>query len=257
MSLVSVVIPTYENTALAAGAIESCLKQKDVNFEVLVSDDSRSDLIKVLVQDLGDPRVRYIRHQGKGCAVENWNFGLSMAQGQHLVLLHHDEFFAHELVLAQGSRDLMNRPGVLVFGHEVRFADGRVRHRSRLAAVMVRLIPSCLYFSNFIGAPSNLMFPRQLLTQDFRHDLRWLVDLEWMFVNFSRVPIHFSNQIDLISLADEGMSITRSLDVSAVEKREVSLLLSEGKSVSVSFFLIARLVKRYIKDFLEAMHVRR
>jgi glycosyltransferase involved in cell wall biosynthesis len=250
MSTTSVVIPSYENAILAESAILSCLMQQRVNIEIIVTDDSRSTVIEELVARISDKRIRYVRHENDGVPVKNWNFGLSLCTGQYVVLLHHDEYFTHELALAQGIDQLSTSNSTYIFGHEVHQSGDQKKIRSRWGAFLVRIFPSSLYFSNFVGSPSNVLFQRRMMTHTFRTDLKWLVDLEWIFVNFAKSPLIFSKQIDIISLADQGMSITKSLDVSSIEKHEVSILLQEHKALPIKTALIARLGKRYFKDFM-------
>lgn len=246
---VSVVIPTFENPELVARALRSCLIQQGVQFEVLVSDDSRTDSVLRLVDSLGDPRIRYHKHSRTTQPVDNWNDGLSLAQGTNVVLLHQDESFLHTRALADGAAALRSGRGVYVFGLCVRTAAGD-RPRSVLWTRVLRRCPQVVYFSNFIGSPSNVMFVRATLRARFRPDLRWMVDLEWFFRNFANGPLVFSGRLDLLSSADTGMSITKSLNVSEVERREVRQLLGEHRSWRVKAFLWARLLKRWVKDML-------
>lgn len=73
---VSILIPAFRPTFLRQ-AIASALTQGSDEFEILVSDDSKQDEVKAVVERFGDPRIRYIRTPGGTGAAENcrrlWN----------------------------------------------------------------------------------------------------------------------------------------------------------------------------------------
>lgn len=91
MPLVSVVIPTHNRARLVRRAIESVLSQTFRDFEILVVDDASEDETERAVRDVGDDRIRYIRHAvGKGDAGAR-NTGVRNATGDYIAFLDDDD----------------------------------------------------------------------------------------------------------------------------------------------------------------------
>lgn len=251
MVAISVVIPTFEDAELAFSAIESCLAQSGVDLEVLVTDDSTSDEVKRAVAIVDDPRVRYMRHQSTGTASDNWNFGISQAAGRYIVLLHHDELFIQPDALSRARNVLNDLPGVYVFGHEVILSAERIRYRKTWMAQCVKAMPSILFFSNFVGSPSNVVFEASQF-RPFDARLKWLVDVDWFYRMARRQRITFSDRVEIRSLAFRGMVITKSLNVISIERQEAKLLMSESGGAARRFFLLARLTWRVVKQLVKS-----
>ncbi|HYL57840.1 MAG TPA: glycosyltransferase family A protein [Candidatus Acidoferrales bacterium] len=86
----TVVIPTYNNEATIAGAIDSALAQRfDGQFEVVVVDDGSTDRTHSILERFGD-RIRRIDQPNRGVAAAR-NVGLAAATGEFVALLDGDD----------------------------------------------------------------------------------------------------------------------------------------------------------------------
>lgn len=56
---VSVIMPTYNHAPFVEQAIRSVLSQRDVDFELLVSDDGSSDTTRDVVASIKDERITF------------------------------------------------------------------------------------------------------------------------------------------------------------------------------------------------------
>jgi GT2 family glycosyltransferase len=92
LSLVSVVIPTYNRAYCIARAVDSALGQTHEDLEVLVVDDGSTDGTGRLVAERygSDSRVRYLAQANRGVAGAR-NAGLSAARGDFVALLDSDD----------------------------------------------------------------------------------------------------------------------------------------------------------------------
>lgn len=90
--LVSVIIPTYNRSALLCEAIDSVLAQSYRNTEIIVIDDGSIDDTTAAVQKYGD-RIRYTRRPNAGVNVAR-NLGLKQARGEFVALLDSDDLWA-------------------------------------------------------------------------------------------------------------------------------------------------------------------
>jgi glycosyltransferase involved in cell wall biosynthesis len=94
LSLVSVVIPTYNAARFVAGAIKSVLDQTMPDFEIVIVDDGSSDDTAGIVEPfLADSRVRYVYQKNRGLPGAR-NAGAQISNGEFLAFLDADDFFA-------------------------------------------------------------------------------------------------------------------------------------------------------------------
>jgi glycosyltransferase involved in cell wall biosynthesis len=71
-------------------ALQGTLRQTFNDFEIIVSDNNSTDSTKAVVDALADARVRYVNTGRDLDIAESWNFALSHAAGEY-VLLHGDD----------------------------------------------------------------------------------------------------------------------------------------------------------------------
>jgi len=93
MSLVSVIIPTYNRAHLIGRAIESVLSQTYDCFEIVIVDDASTDGTERVIKHYTDKRIRYIRsdkNMGLGAAR---NIGIESARGKYIAFLDDDDLF--------------------------------------------------------------------------------------------------------------------------------------------------------------------
>ena len=86
----SIVIPAYNREALLPRALQSVLGQTMQDFELIVVDEGSTDATARVVQDVEDPRVRYIHQENSGAAAAR-NNGASNATGRYLTFLDSDD----------------------------------------------------------------------------------------------------------------------------------------------------------------------
>ncbi len=86
----SVAIPTKDRPAAAARALRSVLGQTFEDFEVIVcdnSDETAAAQTAAVVEAAGDPRVRYVRTNGRLSMPDNWEHAISGARGAYVGIL--------------------------------------------------------------------------------------------------------------------------------------------------------------------------
>ena len=183
MPRVSICIPAYEEASLLVRTIESVFEQTFGDFEVIVTDDSASPAIEVALNPwLSDARLRYVRNVERLGSPENWNKAVALAEGALIKVLHHDDWFSGDDSLQQYVALMDNEPNASLgfSGAFARDSSERLLFRhapSEEQIAALRQDPRCLFFANFIGAPSATIFRRMA---GFRFDinLKWLVDAE-------------------------------------------------------------------------------
>jgi len=117
-------IPVWKSRFLAE-AIESVLKQRFSDFELVIVDDASPDNIKELVMAFKDSRIRYFRNEknfGARYLVDNWNVCLKKARGRYFLLLGDDDRLEPDC-LEEFSRLIAEYPGPEVYHCRSRLID--------------------------------------------------------------------------------------------------------------------------------------
>jgi hypothetical protein len=87
--LFSVIVPTYNRSALLSEAIDSVLAQRFTDFEVIVADDGSTDGTTQVLQSYGD-RIRVVRQANRGPGAAR-NLAATEARGRYLAFLDSDD----------------------------------------------------------------------------------------------------------------------------------------------------------------------
>ncbi len=187
--VVSICIPTHNDSAVVGDALRSALRQSYARVEILVVDNHSTDDTWRIVTGIAseDHRVRCIRNDEDIGMARNFNACLTAASGEYVLILCSDdaledgcaELLAAALrehpdaVLAACGRtmtDLSLRPQRVL----------RARHR-RAEITSAKLLRECFAHGNRIGEPSAVMFRRLMAGRGFNSDYSQALDLEMWF----------------------------------------------------------------------------
>jgi len=101
MSLISVIIPTWNREATLENAIRSASKQTLPHIEVLVCDDGSTDNSREIVRSINDSRVRWIEGEHSGKPAVPRNRGIKESQGEWIAFLDSDDEWLPEILEKQ------------------------------------------------------------------------------------------------------------------------------------------------------------
>lgn len=87
----SVVIPTRERADTLRYALQTCLDQTFDDYEVIVSDNCGSPATRTVVDELGSEKVRYVRTAEPVAMSTNWDFAVSHARGDYVIVIGDDD----------------------------------------------------------------------------------------------------------------------------------------------------------------------
>lgn len=93
MPLFSVIIPTKNRASLLRGAIVSVLKQKHVDFELIVVDDHSEDETIAVINSFQDVRIKYILNKSEERSAAR-NTGIDRAVGDYICFLDDDDYYS-------------------------------------------------------------------------------------------------------------------------------------------------------------------
>jgi glycosyltransferase involved in cell wall biosynthesis len=178
---ISICVPTYNQTKYLIKTLESVFSQQNVNFEVIISDDSTTDDVFKLVSSYQSTyNIVYTRNNPSLGAPKNWNFAMSLSKGNYIKIMHHDEWFSSPMSLytlylhaSKNKFNLVCSSSIsIIRGTETKF------FANEHDIEKINLEPTLLLLGNKIGGPSSIMFHKDLL-QNFDANLIWLVDIEF------------------------------------------------------------------------------
>ncbi len=88
---VSVVIPVFNRERYVGAAIESVLRQRFDDLEIVVVDDASTDASYHVVKEYRDPRIRAVRHDRNRGIAGARNHGVALARGEYVAMLDSDD----------------------------------------------------------------------------------------------------------------------------------------------------------------------
>lgn len=99
---ITVVIPLFNKQDYVLKSIQSVLRQKKVDLELLIIDDGSSDRSVEIAESIGDPRLRIFRQKNLGPSAAR-NRGMMEAKYPLIAFLDGDDFWAPTKLFEQGS----------------------------------------------------------------------------------------------------------------------------------------------------------
>lgn len=181
--LISICIPSYENAGLVQRLLDSIVFQTFKDYEVIITDDSRSNTIEALCSKYKSTiqQLSYFKNTVSLGSPANWNKAIRNASGQWIKLMHHDDFFTTPDALTIFSQKALDpRSGNFIFCKYIsRSADTETAHAATLLELkLLGRSPLNLFKRNFIGPPSTTLI-RNNTANWYDEQVKWVVDFEF------------------------------------------------------------------------------
>ncbi|MBP8997286.1 MAG: glycosyltransferase family 2 protein [Anaerolineaceae bacterium] len=106
---VSIIMPTYNRANVILSAIESIIRQRYANWELLIVDDASTDDTEKVVRSISDERIRYFRSEENLGAAGARNIALEETRGEFICYLDSDNQMHPDFLLIMVN-ELLNRP---------------------------------------------------------------------------------------------------------------------------------------------------
>lgn len=126
--LISVCIPSYNNSSFIAETIRSVLAQTYENFEIIIVDDCSTDNTVEIIKGFNDRRISLFENASNLGMHGNWNKSLSLAKGEFIKLLCGDDLIypsCLELQLAAFQEPLNQNVSLVACKRKIITADGK------------------------------------------------------------------------------------------------------------------------------------
>lgn len=182
--LVSICIPTYNQTKYLRKVLDSVFEQTFTDYEVIVSDDSTTPDVKELLDEYiaNGTVIRYFHHSPALGSPGNWNFAMQQAQGEYIKIMHHDDWFVTNTSLQEFVTLVRENNADFVFSASVSKYENynfeRYNYPTKKNLHVLYSDPTVLMNINYISTPSSTLFKKDS-TIIFDSKFLWLVDVEF------------------------------------------------------------------------------
>jgi glycosyltransferase involved in cell wall biosynthesis len=182
-ALISICIPAYKKPEYVIRAIQSILKQSYKKVEIIISDDSPNEDIKIAIQPyISDIDIKYYHNQPALKSPMNWNNALDKATGDYVMLLHQDDWLHDDHALEIYLHSFLSHPAVgFVFCRNTAIQpDGVELNLQAIKSLLGNMDqkPHHILRANVIGPPSNVMLKRSIPIR-YDENYIWLVDVDY------------------------------------------------------------------------------
>ena len=195
MVKVSICIPAYRQPEALKRCLASILRQTYRRFEVVISDDTPDDSVRNAVESFGaEGVIRYYHNKPPKGTPENWNEAMRKAEGDYIIVMHHDDWFYADNALEELIHSAESGEADFIFAQSFNIAsDGRVLSKNDPDRRKLRVLNGdvrALFYHNWVGAPSAVLFRNRGVFFDTR--LKWLVDVEFYMRYLGRSRIVYN-----------------------------------------------------------------
>lgn len=221
----SIIIPTFNSLPLLQKALNSVIKQRQANYEIIITDDSINNDIENYILDLENPYIRYLHNTPPLGAVANWNNGLKYSMGKYIIIMHHDEYLENEFFLSSIKQKMISGADITVADVKV-YIGNKVHGLSLIRKIkpIFLLFPFLLFGLNAIGPSACICFKKEL-SKTFNEHLHWLVDVEWYYrILKKKKVISLQNNMYIVSNHGHEGQITETIDIKKARKRDVAYI---------------------------------
>lgn len=162
--------------------LESILKQDYTSLEVIISDDSPNEDVKLTIQPyLNQLQIKYFYNNPPLGSPKNWNAALENASGDYLILMHQDDWFEdiHALSLYVTVFEKLNVDFVFCQNTAIDEQGNKIILQAipGLLKTMSEQ-PNHLLLAQVIGPPSNTMIKKSIPLR-YDENFIWLVDVDY------------------------------------------------------------------------------
>ena len=188
---VTVIIPTYNRSALLQKALDSVLNQTHGNLELIVVDDGSDDDTGALLdhyKKTSDKKIVVVQQKNKGPAAAR-NRGISESSAEYIAFLDSDDWLHPDKIGLQLAVMEGNAGCLISHTQEIWYRDGmllnqKMKHRKQSGYIFDRCLDLCAV------SMSTVMLKRQLIEQVgmFDEDLPCCEDYDYWLRVSAKLP---------------------------------------------------------------------
>lgn len=240
MSLVSVVLPTFNRAVTLARAIDSVLQQTYIDLELIIIDDGSTDETKRVLQDCLDPRVRTFRLPSNKGASAARNVGINNARGDLIAFQDSDDYWYKDKLFAS-LQEMTEAVGVVYSDMDRIAKDGSIlpHHSPDVTSGVLVDKAAMRYHVEGIGVASCLIRKRYLESVGgFNESLAVLEDLD-LLIRLSGICRFAHIRRSLMAYYESAGQMSDAVRVAAARRQ----LLALHKDNLEKWFFASELVR--------------
>lgn len=234
--LISICIPSYERTEYLERLLESIKVQTFKNFEVIFTDDSKTDRVQIFVQNYkAEFPIYYHRNTPSLGTAKNMLEGIKYAHSQWIKIIHDDDFFSTDKAMQLYSEAISPEKLYIFSGYfEYHEDTGKCIDKtiSQKKFAHICLNPSLLFADNLLGPPSVLMLSKNI-KEIFDINLKWFTDMEYYFrVINSETAVYIGQPLVNVSHNDTQVTNFTRTNASVIIPESLCVLNKHGKKAA-------------------------
>lgn len=187
--LISICIPTYNSGDKLIRLLDSVKKQTFTDYEIVISDDSRNNSVKEIIDHhYSDLNIRYYHNTNALGTPANWNNAVALSKGEWIKLMHHDDWFLDETALQTFVDHISVNPRAKLLFCAFKNVDilNNTTSVASCSAFEIQLLKwnYLNLYKNFIGNPSCTLVSSALKPYEYDKRIKWLIDFDfytWFF----------------------------------------------------------------------------
>lgn len=165
----SIIIPTYNRSAILRETLMSVLAQTFEDYEILVVDDGSSDDTQDVVQQIASDKIRYFYKENEERSIAR-NYGADRACGDYLIFLDSDDKMKDDHLVSISSYIAQaGDPAFIFAGYQILNTDHTPHYSYGINGFFDH---RKLVYGNFLGCSSvivkNALFKRYYFNTDAR-----------------------------------------------------------------------------------------
>ncbi|RPJ66938.1 MAG: glycosyltransferase family 2 protein, partial [Alphaproteobacteria bacterium] len=233
--LISICIPSYERLQYLERLLESIKIQTFRDFEVIFTDDSKTENIKTfLLNYKADFPLHYYKNVPSLGTARNMLEGIKYANSNWIKIIHDDDFFVDETSLGQYAAAITTEALFVFSGYNEYLEGTNAFHDKTISQKKFKQIierPSVLFADNLIGPPSVMMIHTSV-KNTFDSKLTWFTDMEYYFRILSLgTSVYVNRPLVNISTNDTQVTSYTRTNPSVVIPEAMYLLNKHGKDI--------------------------
>lgn len=183
--MVSICVPAYKKPAYVVRLLEAVLLQSYKDVEVVITDDSPDDSVKIAIEPYKNQlNIQYFHNVPSLGSPMNWNKSISLSKGDHFILMHQDDWFhdPQALRIMLDAFDTNPDASFVFCKNTAQKPDGTYLVLQAIPSLPYQLkqYPNRLVLAQVMGPPSNVMLKKEVKDK-VQYDERfiWFVDVDY------------------------------------------------------------------------------
>ena len=180
LPLISIYIPAYKRPGNVKRLLESIRVQRFTDHEIILTDDSPDDSVKEVVSLFPSLKIQYQKNHPPLGMPANWNYGMSLAKGEWIKIMHDDDWFVDQDSLQAFADSTAKGKNFIIARYFDVLDSGEIVKPAFPQNWEKKIIddPLTLLSQNVIGPPSVTMIHRSIKEEwDIR--MKWRVDIDY------------------------------------------------------------------------------